>query len=369
MRERIRKRKVFQRRKPLHKKKSLVTVFQSIFPPEKQEQEQEESHQQRVIRDSTLTLLTQQCKIFWEHYGGKRNEAKSFWINSFDQPSCYLEYFAQQCARYHCDGHQYLGAEYWVQYRSGRVIDSNLSDGLEFHFDKDEIACSVNGVWKHPSYSTVTYLGSNSPLQWGAPIVIFRTKSIDLPPGLKPVVNRMMTPSRAWICFPRPGVHIRFQGNLLHGVPSELNPLLYSTEDGSSSGRQYSRLSLAVNIWVKDKPVGLKRIDSTIFRELDDSTFAPCFTETTQHLQLHPVSVQQSAEESFAVFDSIRSGEATEIQSESESPQEVHYLKEHLEGDTGVIPLTPLRNEYQRICSDPSYRSRSNGIAIKYSFA
>jgi hypothetical protein len=171
-----------------------------------------------------------------------------------------------------------------------------------------------------------------------------------------------MTPYRAWICFPRPGVHLRFQGNLLHGVPSELNPLLYSSGRG-----QYRRMSLAVNLWVKEKPVGLKRIDSTIFHELNDSAFSssPCFTNT-QHVQLHSVSVRQCTEDSFVVFDTINSRDDEEIRSEPH--QEVHHLKEHLEGDTGVIPLTSLRNEYQRICADPRYRSQSNGIAIRYSF-
>jgi hypothetical protein len=363
----LKQRAQFSRKKCLRKKNSEVNVFQSIFRGREREtiRNPRNGNNTSVDTDTTMQLLTQQCETFWKRYGGKRDQAKSFWISSLDQPNCFLEHFAQQCAKYHC-GENFLGAEYWVQYRSGNVADSNPSDGLEFHFDKDEIACSSSGVWKHPSYSTVTYLGSNSPSQWGAPIVVFRTKSIDLPLRLKPVVRTTMSPSRAWICFPRPGVHIRFEGNLLHGVPSELNPLLYS-EENCKSGK-YSRMSLAVNLWVKEKPVGLNRIDSTIFDEPKNLIHSPCFTNTTQHLQLHPVSVQQTGEDSFVILDTINSDSGDDAEIGSESHQEVHYLKEHLDGDTGVIPLTSLRNEYQRIRTNPSYRRESNGVAIKYFF-
>jgi hypothetical protein len=51
---------------------------------------------------------------------------------------------------------------------------------------------------------------------------------------------------------------------------------------------------------------------------------------------------------------------------DSVSQEGVYRLKEHLEGDTGVIPLACLRQEAQQIAADARYRSRSNGIRIRY---
>jgi hypothetical protein len=356
----LRERKRIRRKKLFQKTHRPIEIYQSIFD-----------------NPSSMTLLTQQCQAFWRVYGGQRDVAKSFWISSVDTAQCYLEYFAQQCALYHC-GEDYLGAEYWVQSRNGKSTDSNESDGLAFHFDKDEIAFSSSGVWRHPSISTVTYLEPGqqtsdetmrTPAQWGAPIIIFETKSIELPPLLKPIPPSGLTPSHAWISFPRPGVHLRFDGNLLHGVASELNSLLYSGEG------KYQRLSLAVNLWVKGKPppMGLNRIDPNLLCDSPPVTlrsFPRCFTRhRLQRMKLRRVVIQQrekTSPEGEEAGEEYLVRDLGGLSPDSVSREGVYRLKEHLEGDTGVIPLACLQREAQQIAVDARYRSRSNGIRIRY---
>jgi hypothetical protein len=374
----IREKKSMRRKRLIHKTHKAIDIYRSIFDD-----------------PYSINLLTKQCQAFWSIYGGKREIAKSFWINSSDTPQCYLEYFAQQCALYHC-GENYLGAEYWVQSRSGKSTDSKESDGLAFHFDKDEVAFSSTGVWRHPSHSTVTYLDPSpdgartlsTPAQWGAPIIIFETKSLELPPGLKPISPTRLTPSHAWITFPRPGVHLRFDGNLLHGVASELNSLLYSDETG-----EYHRLSLAVNLWVKGKPppMGLQRIDAKLVNESSSSTLAStsttryprCFTrqhhqqqDLLQRMNLRRVVIERRETSHLEEEDAPGEVEylvtdlgtlVNEDDSDNNRHEEVYHLKEHLDGDTGVIPLVCLRREVNQIRTDARYRSRSNGVRIRYS--
>lgn len=44
---------------------------------------------------------------------------------------------------------------------SSEAAEGSAEHGLEFHFDKDEQGAEEeeDGAWKHPEYSTATYLG------------------------------------------------------------------------------------------------------------------------------------------------------------------------------------------------------------------
>lgn len=48
-----------------------------------------------------------------------------------------------------------LGAEFWVQVRSGKTNEGGSEGGLEFHFDKDETLLVSQNTWRHPVLSTV----------------------------------------------------------------------------------------------------------------------------------------------------------------------------------------------------------------------
>jgi hypothetical protein len=336
-----------KRRKLLRKKnKKYVEVFNNLY-----------------LNSEFELSLSRHCHILWNQFGGRREYAKSFWIGVNDEPSCILEKFAQDCGKFHC-GDDYVGAEYWVQHREGPVNSSEQDHGLEFHFDKDEIAMKSKDIWRHPYFSTVTYLkpdsgdSNNSSTEWGAPIVIFLTKSIELPHLLKPIerLSQSINPSLGWVCFPQPGVHVRFQGNLLHGVPSDLNPLLF--REGS-----YHRTAIAVNLWKKSPPQGLSRISKELFPDNRISGSKDrCFAKANR-IKLKKIHINQRKslrfgknEESHAplVEYSVRDHQGNLLN------EETHILREHLEGDTGVIPIGYLRNHLNTI-----KQKLSNCVGIK----
>jgi hypothetical protein len=65
-----------------------------------------------VIWINVCLALLREVQWLWDHAGGARLTAKSFWVGRQDTPRCCLEAFAQECAAFHCP--EYRGAEYWV---------------------------------------------------------------------------------------------------------------------------------------------------------------------------------------------------------------------------------------------------------------
>jgi hypothetical protein len=129
------------------------------------------------------------------------------------------------------------GGEWWVQKR-------DLKEDIGFHHDKDEAMASLKSTMKFPEVSTVTYMKGQ-----GAPTVIFNQTTPD-GNGALPI-----TPRHGVLSYPMTNRHLRFQGNLQHGVPAELAP---EHQDGTivqlrGSGRE--RITFLVNWW-KDKPMG-----------------------------------------------------------------------------------------------------------------
>ena len=129
------------------------------------------------------------------------------------------------------------GGEWWIQKR-------DLKEDIGFHHDKDEAMASLKSTMKFPEVSTVTYLTGQ-----GAPTVVFNQTTPD-GNGAMPI-----TPRHGVLSYPLKNRHLRFQGNLQHGVPAFLAPEL---QDGTiiqlrGSGRE--RITFLVNWW-KDKPLG-----------------------------------------------------------------------------------------------------------------
>lgn len=121
-----------------------------------------------------------------------------------------------------------LGGEWWVQRRT-------LKEDIGFHHDKDEAMASLQHTMKFPEVSTVTYLTG-----LGAPTVIFNQTTPD-GNGAMPI-----TPRRGVISYPKENRHLRFQGNLQHGVPAFLNPDHVELRGASSKNE---RITFLVNWW------------------------------------------------------------------------------------------------------------------------
>lgn len=116
-----------------------------------------------------------------------------------------------------------VGAEYWVQIVSG-------SEGINFHYDKDESVASNKGIMLYPLVSSILYL-----TDIGAPTLIFNQTSID------GNFESPEIPDNGYLSYPKENRYTIFRGNLQHGV-------LASAAKGSSSG---VRKTLLINWWAK----------------------------------------------------------------------------------------------------------------------
>jgi len=132
------------------------------------------------------------------------------------------------------------GAEYWVQVCDTGPGESSGEEreAIPFHWDKDEAALAERGAWEHPKLATVLYLTHNA-----APTVIFKTHNDQ-------VGNSAAGPAQAAVSYPRPGKHLCFRGNLLHGCPAELSV------PSQLPAVPTERITLLVNLWVK-RPSGV----------------------------------------------------------------------------------------------------------------
>ena len=143
------------------------------------------------------------------------------------------------------------GGEWWVQKR-------DLNEDIGFHHDKDEAMASLKSTMKFPEVSTVTYMTDN-----GAPTVVFNQTTPD-GNGAMPI-----TPLHGVISYPSKNRHLRFQGNLQHGVPAFLAPELQEGTIMQLRGSGRERITFLVNWW-KDKPMGpnCNKITTKLIKQL-----------------------------------------------------------------------------------------------------
>lgn len=204
--------------------------------------------------------------------------------------------------------------------------------------DKDEVACHSLDQWHHPHYSTATYLDlqtldeHSTHRAGGAPLIVFNTTSEE--PSFRARRRRIRLqksqsrPSRCWAVFPTPGRHVAFDGRYLHGVAAELlthEKLLPASFPSS----KYARLSLLVNIWTSHKPIHLSRLS----------------------LPAQDVPSERQLEGVRSLFEGVlpstaRSVEVKNVRNVQPNNCDVHFLKEHIDGDTAPLPLAPLREEF-----------------------
>jgi hypothetical protein len=141
--------------------------------------------------------------------------------NNVEKAILHLRQFALRDIHANRPNDRILGAEWWVQIRSG-------SEDIGFHYDKDEAMASLQSVMKHPLISTVTYLSDI-----GSPTLIFNqtTNGNDETPEI---------PALGYLCYPKLNRHVTFSGDLQHGVLGS----------ASQSGRvPEGRVTLLINWW------------------------------------------------------------------------------------------------------------------------
>ena len=188
-----------------------------------------------VLPKDLVEKVAEECKLAgsWTASSGDNfqyGKRATFWLqtdpvpkprNYIEEAVLHLSKYALQDMYSHRDHEMILGAEWWVQIRSG-------TETIGFHYDKDEAMASIKSKMKHPLISTVTYL-----TDVGGPTLIFNqtTNGNDESPEI---------PDLGWISYPTKNRHITFSGDLQHGVLGS----------ASKSGRvSQGRVTLLINWW------------------------------------------------------------------------------------------------------------------------
>ena len=220
-----------------------------------------------VLRDLELAFTSKNIRSKQGYSTGS-----TFFIAARDEPQCFLELLAQQVFLLHS---QRLGktisageggAEWWSQ-----VIDSR--DDIGWHWDRD-YGKEEEGFCLYPDVATVTYLKSNG----GATVVTNmrgqkanEMKSVGWPIGKG-------THNRVCISKPQPGKHLYFDGDCLHGAPSDLNEDNEEsndsddddddddddTEEEGDGGDASKRITFLVNCWFDHRPIEATRLPNEI---------------------------------------------------------------------------------------------------------
>lgn len=329
---------------------------------------------------TTLKLVEAEARLLWQvgPSGTTGKITRSFWIGKSDEPRCLLEKLSLAIARFHYPGpawRRVLGVESWVQLRS--VEDTKSARGLEFHYDKDEIAVKKWDIWSHPELSTVTYLSG-----CGAPLVVFSTTSNEGQSSEEEELTEeeseqsslkqsddptQALPSHGWICFPRVGRHVAFDGRLLHGVPAELldlsMPMVRASRDCAKKRRHAKqesqrhikrrrfsaddmpkdRVSFLVNVWTSHNPTDDRRLPARIASRLAAASrsSARTFSDLPKTDQLLCLGTGAKPLDPWVhVIPACMPLGAHDAR--RRRLQQLHKLKEHSDRDTGLLPIPAI---------------------------
>ena len=166
------------------------------------------------------------------------------------------------------------------------VCDEDATNGISFHWDKDEELRLMTGgsMYIHPHISTVTYL-----TDLGAPTVVLKCK-VASSTGTACMGDGLPDPSKhvntGFISWPKKGKHLSFDGQMLHAAPSDLMPdgeferqcrIFTSTESNTEElekkdRRRKRRVTLLVNIWLNYRPFGVNPFPHTMIDKLSGVT-------------------------------------------------------------------------------------------------
>ncbi|KAF0689944.1 Aste57867_18637 [Aphanomyces stellatus] len=196
--------------------------------------------------------LVQDCKACFTcrevEEGDNYSLGSTFFLRADETPACGMEVLAKKIFDLHAtaSGVEFdpatSGAEWWTQH-----IDQR--DNIGFHWDRDYGMEEDDEEHVHPYLGTVTYLCVHA-----GPTVVLDTR------GTFEYGADISGPLRhAIVSRPKAGKHITFDGELLHGAPSELAyPLIDDDVDG------VIRVTFLVNIWINHLPVQSQRLDADV---------------------------------------------------------------------------------------------------------
>ena len=271
-----------------------------------------------------------------------------------------------------------LGAEIWVQ---KRTPSDGEKAGLELHFDKDEKALEEYGIWSHPALATATYLTDG-----GAPLLVLSTCSdggmdddddstIASDDGSAPcgydndndscysggsearnTVSDSDVSSRlqySWLSAPCARRHVAFSGNQLHGVPAELLNLVKLRTKDEERQQYQERISVLVNLWTSHQPegigllpVGAAKICPIIRGQgIQFNKNTPVLSRKLKKFGAvvapqHKLSLIAQQE---VPKQSINKGNKRVKTSDQQDTDDIMFLKDHVEGDTGPLPVRAVQ--------------------------
>ena len=176
----------------------------------------------------------------------------SSWMPCKQTPRCFAERLALTIFRHHTAGCSFdpacSGAEWWAQVRES----GHNEEGIQFHWDTDEVAVERHNVNVHPHLSTVTYLSD-----CGAPTLVLACRNSRRPSSTETTYGGIQEGALSW---PRLWKHLVFDGQFLHGtVPAAQD---------SSTGQ---RVTFLVNIWLNHRPSNCNRLAKKLSRRLGDA--------------------------------------------------------------------------------------------------
>ena len=188
----------------------------------------------------------------------------TFWLGAGESPRCALEAVALEIFRKHAAASPHAadpksGVEWWAQVKDPTASQEAARE-VCFHWDKDEQAHTLHGMYVFPQLATVTYLS-----QGGAPTVVL-DKRPDSFTGA--IVDGSVENAAA--CAPRVGRHLVFDGRALHAAPRALAT--------SGEGKRYTFL---VNVWLGHRPSGIRPFPAAALDKLTRDGASMRFGVTT----------------------------------------------------------------------------------------
>lgn len=186
----------------------------------------------------------------------------TFWLGINDTPRCPLEELAMLVFTHHVPTSATInaensGVEWWVQVKSaiGDQSSSSTSRGIDLHYDKDEEIASSFSLGIFPQISTVTYLSEASE---APPTIVLETTSAS---AVESSIHR------CFVSIPEVGKHVAFDGQFLHGAPSQLGTFT-KTNGKPVTANANNRVTFLVNIWLNHHPAGVKLAPIEILQKL-----------------------------------------------------------------------------------------------------
>jgi hypothetical protein len=165
---------------------NLVEVFEPALPTEllsRVTDDLERVNNWQILQHSTLL----------------HGKLRTFWHPILSTPRTNIEQAIHHLWQYayvslsENDRRRVTGAEWWFQTRNG-------SEGIGFHYDKDEGTASLHGIMRFPMRGTITYL-----TDYGAPTVILNQTTVD------GNVENPVIPHTGYIAYPKKNRHVIFR--------------------------------------------------------------------------------------------------------------------------------------------------------------